>query len=258
MIKAVFFDIDGTLVSFKTHQVPESTREAIRLLKMKGIKTFIATGRQYEAINNLGDLTFDGYITMNGSYCFTGQKEVIYKKFIPQNDIQALINYINHKRSFPVIFVGEHDSFATYLNEDAHIVLDQLNFPKPEFAPIENALNKEIYQIISFFRQEEETEILSFLPGCDATRWSPLFTDVIPKGNSKQVGIDEVLKHYDITLEETMAFGDGGNDISMLRHIPNSVAMGNAEDEVKKAAKHVTTSVDEDGIWNALKKFNII
>lgn len=46
MVKAIFFDIDGTLVSFQTHTVPESTREALRLLREKGIKVFIATGRQ--------------------------------------------------------------------------------------------------------------------------------------------------------------------------------------------------------------------
>ena len=56
MIKAVFFDIDGTLVSFKTHVVPKSTLHAIELLKKKGIKVFIATGRHRRSINNLGDL----------------------------------------------------------------------------------------------------------------------------------------------------------------------------------------------------------
>ena len=53
MIKAVFFDIDGTLVSFKTHKLPDSTVRALDLLREKGIKVFIATGRQLQSINNL-------------------------------------------------------------------------------------------------------------------------------------------------------------------------------------------------------------
>ena len=67
MIKAVFFDIDGTLVSFHTHRVSEATRQAIRQLRTQGIKVFIATGRHLQVINNLGDLEFDGYVTLNGS-----------------------------------------------------------------------------------------------------------------------------------------------------------------------------------------------
>ena len=66
MIKAVFFDIDGTLVSFKTHRVPDSTKRAIAILRAKGIRVFIASGRQLLAINNLEDLQFDGYVTLNG------------------------------------------------------------------------------------------------------------------------------------------------------------------------------------------------
>lgn len=257
MIKAVFFDIDGTLVSFKTHEVPQSTRNAIAALQAKGIKTFIATGRQFESINNLGALQFDGYITLNGGYCFAG-KEVIYKRSIEREDIRSLVHYIENVKQFPCIFVGEHDSFANYLNEDAYTILEQLNFPEPPVAPIVNVLDKEVFQIISFFRDEDEQDILNVIPNCEATRWSPLFTDLVPKGSCKQVGIDKILEHYGIALEDTMAFGDGGNDISMLRHIPNSVAMGNAEDEVKQAASYITTSVDDDGIWNALKHFGVI
>ena len=75
MVKAIFFDIDGTLVSFETHKIPASTQEALKTLRDKGIKIFIATGRPQCLINNLGDLEFDGYITVNGSYCFTRSEE---------------------------------------------------------------------------------------------------------------------------------------------------------------------------------------
>ena len=70
-IKAVFFDIDGTLVSFRTHDVPASAREAIARLRSRGIKVFIATGRLLRHTNVVRDIEFDGYITVNGSYCLT-------------------------------------------------------------------------------------------------------------------------------------------------------------------------------------------
>ena len=89
-------------------------------------------------------------------------------------------------------------------------------------------------------------------------RWHPAFVDVTAKGNTKQNGIDQIIRHFGIKLEETMAFGDGGNDISMLRHAGIGVAMDNANDNVKAVADYVTTSVDEDGIAHALEQFKII
>lgn len=258
MVKAIFFDIDGTLVSFNTHRVPESTINALNLLREKGIKVFIATGRQFEAINNLGDLKFDAYITMNGSYCFVDKQHIIYKKHIPEKDIHALINYAENINSFPCFFVTENDSFGNYTNENTDKIFDQLNFPIPKIKPITEALNSKIYQVISFHNKEEEKRLLTYLPDCDATSWSPLFSDITPKGSSKQVGIDKILEYFNIPIEETMAFGDGGNDISMLSHVKTGIAMGNAESAVKQSAAHVTSSVDEDGIWNALKYFKII
>ena len=66
MIKAAFFDIDGTLVSFNTHIISPSTVEAIHELRQKGVKVFIATGRHPLWINNLADLEIDGYVSLNG------------------------------------------------------------------------------------------------------------------------------------------------------------------------------------------------
>ena len=87
---------------------------------------------------------------------------------------------------------------------------------------------------------------------------SRLFADITAKGDTKQKGIDEIIRYFDIRLEDTMAFGDGGNDISMLRHAAIGVAMGQAEKDVKAAADYVTAPIDEDGISKAMKHFGII
>ena len=89
-------------------------------------------------------------------------------------------------------------------------------------------------------------------------RWHPAFVDITTKGCTKQQGIDEIIRHFGISLDETMAFGDGGNDISMIQHAAIGVAMGNALDSVKAVADYITDSVDEDGIANALKHFGVI
>lgn len=82
--------------------------------------------------------------------------------------------------------------------------------------------------------------------------------DIIPATGGKQNGIHEVLKYYSIDQSETMSFGDGKNDIDMFDYTEISVAMGNAEDDVKQAADYVTDDIDEDGLYNALKHFEII
>lgn len=258
MIKAIFFDIDGTLVSFNTHKIPESTSKALALVREKGIKIFIATGRHRSAINNLGNETFDGYVTLNGSYCENQQGEALYKHRIPSADINSLLNYLENKESFPCILVQESSLLMNHKNEKVEQVFGQLNFPEPPLGDLRTVPSDNVYQLIAFFEEHQEERIMQELPGCESTRWSPLFTDVVPKGGNKSVGIEKLLESFGISPQETMAFGDGGNDIGMLKYVGIGVAMGNAENEVKEAADYTTDAVDEDGIYNALKYFGVV
>ena len=77
-------------------------------------------------------------------------------------------------------------------------------------------------------------------------------------GVTKATGVQTVLDMYDADLSDSYVFGDSCNDISMLRMCPNSTAMGNGSEEVKKAAAYVTGHCDDDGIANALKHFGLI
>ena len=257
MIKSVFFDIDGTLVSFKTHRVPDSAKRAIAALRAKGVRVFIASGRQLLAINNLEDLQFDGYVTLNGGYCIVGE-QVIYKHSMPSEDMVSLVQYMEEREDFPCIFVHENAFCINYTDERTDEVFRLLNFPQPPTLPLREAATGDIFQLVAFFTKEQEKAIMAVMPHCEATRWNPLFSDVIPKGSSKQVGVDKMLDYFGISLDESMAFGDGGNDVLMLKHVGIGVAMGNAEDEVKRAADYVTDSVDEDGVEKALRHFGVI
>ena len=257
MVKAIFFDIDGTLVSFKTHEVPRSTIDALDILRKKGIKVFIATGRHYSSINNLGDLKFDGYVTLNGGYCFAGEDKVIYKHSIPDRDIDALIRYLETEESFPCAFVQEKEIFMNYKDETVEEIFNMLNFPEPPIRPLSEMKGKTVYQLVSFFTAEQEKKIMSILSHCESTRWNPLFTDVVPVGGNKSIGMEKILAYFGISREETMAFGDGGNDIPMLEYAGIGVAMGNASEEVQRHADFVTSGVDDEGIVHALKHFHI-
>lgn len=257
-IKAIFFDIDGTLVSFNTHRIPDSTQEAIDILKAKGIKVFIATGRHFLSINNLGDLSFDGYVTLNGGICLDNKQQTLYKRSIPETDIQSLVRYMKLGYSFPCIFVHEKTLYLNYANEETDKVFRMLDFPTPPILPLEEASQGEIFQLVAFFPPHQQEQIMAHMPHSEATRWTPLFSDIIPQGSSKQKGMDQLLSHFGIHLSESIAFGDGGNDISMLKHAGIGIAMGNADEKVKGFADYVTSSVDHDGIRNALIHFGLL
>jgi Cof subfamily protein (haloacid dehalogenase superfamily) len=256
MIKALFFDIDGTLVSFKTHRIPDSTRKAIETVRSKGVKVFIATGRHFSVINNLDDMTFDGYITMNGCYCLQGDGNVIFKKSIEQSDVVRFIDYMQREKEFPCLFVEEHTLSLNYIDDEMQFLVDLLKQDTLPVNDLDYYRDKELFQLTAFFKDSQEKEMTRLLPNSSFLRWYPSFADVIAKGVDKGVGIDQFCNYYGFSLDETMAFGDGGNDIEMLRHAGIGVAMGNATDNVKRAADYVTDSVDDDGILKALRHFN--
>lgn len=257
MIKALFFDIDGTLVSFKTHNIPQSTVEAINKAKQKGIKVFISTGRPKVIINNLGKLEFDGYITMNGACCFAGKDEIIYKNNIPAQDVETMTNLVK-RQSITCVFVQERKMSICNPNWMSDEFSALLNIPMLTEINPDNLIGTEVFQISPLITPAQEKELMPRLPHCESERWHPSFTDIVATGNGKKRGIDEIIKHFNIPLEATMSFGDGGNDISMLKHTAIGVAMGNAKDPVKQIADYITDTVDNDGIAKALQHFEVI
>lgn len=257
MIKAIFFDIDGTLVSFNTHEVPVSARHALATLREKGIKVFIATGRHLHAINNLPGLEFDGYVTLNGGLCYAGRDKVIYKHAIPRGDVKSLLHYMDEK-PMPCVFVREKDMYINFVNDTVTDVFNMLNFIEVPQIDLHTLDEEDVLQFIAFFDNEKEEEVMKRLPHCRATRWFHSFSDVVPQGGAKTIGIRKIAEYFGIRPDEIMAFGDGGNDLEMLRETHIGVAMGNAEDHVKAVADFVTTSVDEDGIANGLRQYGLI
>ena len=257
---ALFFDIDGTLVSFESHQIPPSTILALTQAKANGHKVFIATGRPPIIITNLGAIEhlIDGYVTTNGALCFVGDK-VVSCKHIPTDEARLVVED-SIEKNYGVIVIGEKDVAVLDPKGDVdmifrqHLAVENLNLAKP----VEYVLQQRIMQITPFFDKEYEVELMQRLPGCTSGRWHPAFTDITAMGADKGEGVLAMARHLGFDPKYTMAFGDGGNDTSMIRTAGVGVAMGNAIDDLKKEADFVTTSVDEDGILNALRHYGLI
>lgn len=258
MIKAVFFDIDGTLVSFKTHRISPAVLDGLHRLQAKGVKLFIATGRQQETAEGaVGVFPFDGYITVSGQFCFAGD-QVLWDNPIPPDSARHLIGLLERSGS-PCVFLEGMQSHTVNPNPRLDLFPEQLNIPIPPVIPIREMLDRKFYQAVAFYTKEEQQAAgADFFPGLDVLRWHPAFVDVVAPGGGKDRGMDVLLDHFGIDLSETMAFGDGENDLPMLRHAHIGVAMGNADELVKKQADYITGSVDEDGILSALVHFGLI
>ena len=257
---ALFFDIDGTLVSFQTHEIPASTILALTQAKANGHKVFIATGRPPIIITNLGAIEhlIDGYVTTNGALCFVGE-DIVACKAIPTDEARLVVEDAQEKQ-YGVIVIGERDiAVLDPKGEVDYIFRQQLAVKNLILAkPVEEVLQQRILQLTPFFNKEYEQELLSRLPGCTSGRWHPAFTDVTAKGADKGEGLLKMASHEGLDSLYTMAFGDGGNDTSMILAAGIGVAMGNAIEELKAAADYVTTSVDNNGVRNALRHFKII
>jgi hypothetical protein len=259
--KAIFLDIDGTLVSFKTHTIPASTLEAVKAARCKGIKVYVATGRPLLFIDNLGELEYDGLVTTTGAHCIDREGNSFALRTVDRRDVERLVRHHETcpQEAFPIIFVAQDELFVTGLSPELEDLSRLLNFEIPAVLPVAHALEKDILQIIAFFSPQDEARYMEqLMPGCVAMRWHHTFADIITRGVSKSYGIDRMLEHEGISLNQTIAFGDGGNDIDMLRHVGLGIAMGNASDEVKAAAGFVTRSVDDDGIEYALRTLEIL
>lgn len=250
MIKAIFFDIDGTLVPMGKETMPKSTMDSLKRMKEMGIKLFVATGRPINSTGHVQKMfDFDGYVTANGQYC-VNKEGIIHEQYIPKSSLLEVIPYIEENH-IPVVFASLERSYINEYNKKEY----DASWPTVDLNDI---VDEKIVQIMAYVEEKDDDAFLAHLPGCKTARWTPMFADVIPSDGGKEAGIDHVLAYYGISLDEAMCFGDGGNDITMLRHVPKSVAMGNANDKVKASASYVTTDADDDGIYNALKHFGVL
>ena len=223
-------------------------------------KVYIATGRPPLIITNLGAIEhlIDGWITINGALCFVGD-EIVSCKDIPHEAAQLVVDDA-HAKDYGVIVVGERDVAVydpqgevdqVFRQEIAVENLDQVK-------PMDEVMQQRILQLTAFFSADYERELMARIPTCTSGRWHPAFTDITAFGADKGEGILDMARHLGFNPQYTIAFGDGGNDSSMIRRAGIGVAMGNALDSLKQEADYTTTSVDEDGIRNALRHFKLI
>lgn len=257
-IRAAFFDIDGTLLPFHIETLPDSTRRALHTLHENGVYTFIATGRppiHLPLLHALDGVPFDGYVTMNGQYCFLTDGTVLYSHAIDRDSLRSLLPFIERER-ISVGFIEKDRSTFNLINGLSSGFCARMHQTTGDVAS--RIETQPIYQLSAFLPADKQEAFLRSCPGCVAVRWNNDFVDVLPAGGSKTKGLAHVLKVLHLSREQSIAFGDGENDIEMLRYAGIGVAMGNACPEAKAAADYITDDVTADGLANALRHFGLL
>ncbi|MCR5089827.1 MAG: Cof-type HAD-IIB family hydrolase [Oscillospiraceae bacterium] len=253
-IKAVFFDIDGTLFSHRSMSVPESTRLAIEELRRKNIRIVAATGRYPAELSGLptDDIAFDAYITLNGQMCFDAAGKVFFEHAI--DDVQGIVQLFNAKK-YPIVLVEKERTYLNYDTEGIRRIPDSVQL---QTLKVDKYMGGAVFQAVAYINEEEEADMRSCVSGVEITRWHDYGLDLVAEGGSKVTGIRKYLEKEQIHPSETMAFGDGENDIEMLRFAGIGVAMGNAGKTVRDAADYITDDIDEDGVWRALLRYGVL
>lgn len=254
MKKIVFFDIDGTLLDHDKN-LPSSTKDALTELKKNGVFVAIATGRAPFMFENLREeLDIDSFVSFNGQYVVF-ENEVIYENPLKEVELERLLRQ-SEANGHPLIFMNEKTMKASvqhhsYIEES----LGSLKFTHPEM-DTDFYINRKIYQALLFCKDGKEQEYVN--PHFDFIRWHPFSVDILPAGGSKAEGILKMVERLGFKMEDVYAFGDGLNDLEMLRAVGTGVAMGNGVKEAKEQADMITRDVSEDGIWHALKELKLI
>lgn len=278
MIKAIFFDIDGTLVGSDS-RAHETTKAAIAKAREKGILCGIATGRSPVKLNDMIDnIELDMFVMYNGQLVYTKNEDLYHNPF-SKKVLDEIVNYADeHHRQ--ILFGGRHrvDGSGTIKFGNSIFAKRLTRFIPSNFASktlkklLQHfrgvgkrksyhklaILSEPIYQCILLSHESGDDLLRERLPNCDFQRSNEFSVDVSPKGGSKLKGIEVFIEKYNIDLSEVMAFGDNLNDLEMLTYVGYGVAMGNGRQEVKEIADFVTHSNESDGIEFAMKHYGII
>ena len=259
MSKVLFFDVDGTLVQ-NDKGVDKISPEVIAKLneiKENGNHLFIATGRPYAFVNEyLQSLNFDGFVMANGSHVMVDGKS-IFENYLGQAEVSEVVDYLDKHQVEYILqdnqygylkqhFTNMWDFYQRCNIKEDHIVreFDESVYEKiikMEISLPGHLADEFINMIDGRFNYDYNGTINAF--------------EVYSKDITKAQGIEKTLAYYNLAIQDSFAFGDGHNDIEMIKAVGCGVVMGNGVAELKQIADYITDDFMDDGLLKALNKF---
>lgn len=279
MIKCIASDMDGTLLNSK-QEVSEKNLEAIQKALNSGVEVVIATGRSYEeAISVLQESGLQlPIICANGAEIRTKEGEVVKAHPLDYKIAKQAADVLNEVGIYYEIYTSEGTYTVDY-DKGVEIIIDIFTTANPElsrelveeeaqhryekglihivdsYEPILNG-EKTIYKLLVFHKDhsflDEVEEKLKQIDHLEVTSSAFGNLELMNTQAQKGIALAEFVEEKGIALQDTMAVGDNYNDLSMFRVVGRSVAMGNANDDIKEQCTHVTLRNDESGVGEAI------
>lgn len=265
MIKAIFFDLDRTLLNSRK-EIPDSAKSALAKCKDRGIKLFIATARPpiLDKMLGWGDeefSLFDGGVYCNGG-CVKIASDISYT-YIPVQIVLYCVEAVKkyERLNIALQMKDEKHAFNHPLDDFAY---DIWGIKKSDTVKITSACAEQTVKILIYY--ENMVDIVTELPielvndlqkYCDKNANLSLtdsgkIIQISSKQASKYNAVEKIRKYFGFSKEEIAVFGDDMNDFEMLSGYENSVAMGNSDERIKVISNYVTKNNDDDGIAYAL------
>ena len=260
----LFFDIDGTLID-DSGRLPASVGSAMDRAHRNGHGLIINTGRTLCNLDHrLDALPLDGWIMGCGTRVLYRGETLQSMEYDPEPSLRLRALFL--ELWLPVVYECDTGMYFDPLSPP-HPYVDKFR----EFSE-RNGLAREVnaedpeFRIVKMFCFTADEKVLEALMRRTAELGMPYTAidrgntgwEVVPVGYTKATGIECLRKKLGVALADCYAFGDSRNDLSMLRHVPNSIAMGNASEDVKAACAWVTARPEEDGIEKAMEHFGLI
>lgn len=265
--RLIAMDIDDTLLNRKKELTP-ITRDALIKAQKNGYIVAVASGRLPYGVRPYAERLrvpeFGGYyMGFNGGAVMNCRHEKISAGYLDNKYIQPVYDILRPTNATTMVHKGDVIYADSKVNAYTHIESDVIGLPLNVVDDLPSFIDWDIHKFLISGEPEElkeiESRLIAALGGeVDIYLSAPWFLEVMPKGINKGTGLKRICDDAGIDISEAIAFGDSYNDVFMLKDAGLGIAMGNAEDDVKKAADRVTADCDHDGIVAALKELEII
>ena len=265
--KIVFSDIDGTVLNSK-HELLASTIKAVQKLALKNIPFVLVSARMPKAMKLILDEmnVKMPMISYGGALVLDEQNQILHDDKINKLDTKAIIDEIELLWPDNVVINYYSDDNWFVKDKDNKAVKREENITnvKASQADFKELINKDILpnKILCMTKANISSKIEAVLqekfPQLNIVRSSDILIEIMNKDVSKANGIEVLLHHLNMTPAQAIAFGDNYNDLTMLNFVGRGVVMQNAPEEIRKEAKYITKSNNEDGIYEYLKQINMI